>query len=96
MPGSCVSESSHRPSSRAPKRRARSRTWVALSSADTYSAGGSADAGAAATCNASVDLPMPGSPPMRVTDPETSPPPSTRSSSDRPVGTGCPLWPPPL
>jgi hypothetical protein len=33
----------------------------------------------------SVDLPMPGEPPSRVTEPGTNPPPSTRSSSPRPV-----------
>ena len=34
----------------------------------------------------SVLLPMPGSPPSSVSDPATSPPPSTRSSSGTPVG----------
>jgi len=38
-----------------------------------------------ASCSMSVDLPMPGSPPIRVTDPVTNPPPSTRSSSWSPV-----------
>ena len=33
-----------------------------------------------------VLLPMPGSPPSRVTEPATRPPPSTRSSSSMPVG----------
>ena len=32
-------------------------------------------------CSSSVDLPMPGSPPTRIADPGTRPPPSTRSSS---------------
>ena len=36
-----------------------------------------------------VLLPMPGSPPSSVTDPATSPPPSTRSISGMPVGWGC-------
>jgi hypothetical protein len=45
---------------------------------------------AAAACSISVDLPMPGSPPIKVTDPNTSPPPSTRSSSAEPVAIrGC-------
>ena len=35
-----------------------------------------------------MDLPTPGSPPSRVTEPATSPPPRTRSSSPIPVGTG--------
>ena len=34
----------------------------------------------------SVDLPMPGSPPINTTPPSTMPPPSTRSSSSWPVG----------
>ena len=34
---------------------------------------------------ASVDLPMPGSPPSSTSDPGTIPPPSTRSNSPRPV-----------
>ena len=33
-----------------------------------------------------VDLPIPGSPPISTTDPATRPPPSTRSSSDEPLG----------
>ena len=36
--------------------------------------------------SSSVLLPMPGSPPMSVTEPATRPPSSTRSSSDSPVG----------
>src|SRR5689334_20158257 len=39
----------------------------------------------AAICRSRVDFPMPGSPPMRTSDPGTMPPPSTRSSSDIPV-----------
>src|SRR6056297_1618687 len=39
---------------------------------------------AAAACNRSVDLPMPGSPPTRSAEAATRPPPSTRSSSLRP------------
>ena len=33
----------------------------------------------------SVDLPMPGSPPSKITEPGTKPPPVTRSSSAMPV-----------
>src|SRR5690606_17211028 len=33
-----------------------------------------------------VDLPMPGSPPISTTEPLTRPPPSTRSSSEEPLG----------
>ena len=35
-------------------------------------------------------LPMPGSPPTKVTEPGTTPPPNTRSSSSIPVGSGRP------
>ena len=34
-----------------------------------------------------MDLPIPGSPPSRVTEPGTRPPESTRSNSSTPVGT---------
>jgi len=40
----------------------------------------------AATSSARVDLPTPGSPARRTTEPGTIPPPSTRSSSPTPVG----------
>ena len=39
----------------------------------------------AAACSRSVDLPMPGSPPRRISDPGTRPPPRTRSSSPIPT-----------
>ncbi|MNS46599.1 hypothetical protein D3C72_791020 [compost metagenome] len=38
-----------------------------------------------ATCNKMVLLPTPGSPPRSTSEPGTTPPPSTRSSSPRPV-----------
>jgi len=38
-----------------------------------------------ATCSASVDLPIPGSPPISMTDPGTTPPPHTRLNSPIPV-----------
>ena len=34
---------------------------------------------------------MPGSPPIRTSDPVTTPPPRTRSSSAMPLDTRCPL-----
>src|SRR5690606_23363151 len=37
-------------------------------------------------CSRMVDLPMPGSPPISTTEPLTRPPPSTRSSSEEPLG----------
>ena len=41
---------------------------------------------AAEACISRVDLPMPGSPPSRITEPRTKPPPVTRSSSAMPEG----------
>ncbi len=41
---------------------------------------------ASSACSSSVDLPMPGSPPISTTPPATMPPPSTRSNSSMPVG----------
>ena len=41
---------------------------------------------AAEACISRVDLPMPGSPPSRITEPRTKPPPVTRSSSPIPEG----------
>src|SRR4051794_10538867 len=43
-------------------------------------------ANAAPSCSSSVDLPMPGSPPISRAEPGTMPPPVTRSSSANPVG----------
>ena len=79
-----VSATSLSPSVSTPSRRARSATWRTDSSPVAYSTGWSW-ASAAAHCKSSVDLPMPGSPPISVTDPGTSPPPSTRSNSAKPV-----------
>ena len=47
-----------------------------------------ARASCASSCSSSVLLPMPGSPPSNVTEPGTTPPPSTRSSSPMPVVPG--------
>ena len=66
-----------------PRRAARSRTWAADSSPVAYSTSAPSPA---ATWSRSVDLPIPGSPPSRTTEPATSPPPSTRSSSPMPTG----------
>ena len=44
--------------------------------------------GGAATSSSSVDLPIPGSPATRTTEPGTRPPPRTRSSSPTPVPRG--------
>ena len=42
---------------------------------------------AMASWSARVDLPIPGSPPTSTTEPGTRPPPSTRSSSARPLAS---------
>ncbi len=70
-----------------PMRSARRRTWLTDSSPETTRLGESAVAAHCwATSSSSVDLPTPGSPASRTTDPGTMPPPSTRSSSGTPVG----------
>src|SRR5271163_3459782 len=72
-----------------PRRRPRSATCFRDSSPAAYSTGPRV-CRAAAACSISVDFPMPGSPPIRVTEPGTRPPPSTRSSSVEPVvSRGC-------
>src|SRR5437879_663878 len=67
-----------------PSRWARNATWAADSSPLTYRTASDA-ASFASACSSSVDLPIPGSPPISTTPPSTSPPPSTRSSSSIPV-----------
>ncbi|MCY1394128.1 hypothetical protein D9M71_90430 [compost metagenome] len=63
-----------------PSRRARIATCCCDSSPVTYSAGMRV-AMLHNVCRRMVDLPMPGSPPINTTEPSTSPPPNTRSSS---------------
>ena len=71
-----------------PKRWERSFTCIGDSSPVTYITGRGAAGGDApgarecASCSNSVDLPTPGSPVSSVTDPGTTPPPSTRFSSE--------------
>ena len=88
--GIIVSASNHRSGRSAPSRSARRRTCGALSSALTYRL---RPGHAASSWSNRVLLPMPGSPPSRVTDPGTSPMPSTRSSSPSPVACGPPRSP---
>ena len=77
----------NRPGWTLPVRSARSRTWAVDSSPVTISARSPPRAAKRwATSSSSVDLPTPGSPASRTTEPGTSPPPSTRSSSATPVG----------
>ena len=68
-----------------PSRRARMATCAPDSSPVTYSTFICLDS-ASTACSSSVDLPMPGSPPISTTPPVTMPPPSTRSSSSSEVG----------
>ncbi len=81
-----VSANALRPSSGRSRRTARPATWASDSSPVTYSTG-SVLAIFANACSSSVDLPMPGSPPISTTAPSTRPPPSTRSNSPMPVDT---------
>src|SRR6267143_852144 len=67
------------------KRSARRRNWSGDSSPETYSVAMPWLSSRAAHCMRSVDLPMPGSPPTRTTEPGTMPPPSTKSNSANPV-----------
>ncbi|SBS74894.1 conserved hypothetical protein [uncultured Mycobacterium sp.] len=69
-----------------PVRSARIRIWPADSSPDTYNARRPDCAHRCTTSSSRVDLPTPGSPASRLTEPGTTPPPSTRSSSSTPVG----------
>ena len=79
--GSDVSETTNSSGASTPSRSARIRTWAVDSSAHTSRQRSTAPRCAPSACMSSVLLPMPGSPPTSVTDPATSPPPSTRSSS---------------
>ena len=85
MLGNDISGKSQRSGRNAPSRSARRRTCCALSSAVTYNV---APVVCANSCSNKVLFPMPGSPPNKVTEPGTRPPPSTRSNSPRPVETG--------
>src|SRR5712692_1482033 len=67
------------------KRSARRRNWSGDSSPETYSVAMPWLSSRAAHCMRSVDLPMPGSPPTRTTEPGTMPPPKTKSNSANPV-----------
>ena len=59
----------------------RSFTWFALSSPLTYRVFTPAAVIVASVVSTSVDLPIPGSPPISTKEPGASPPPSTRSNS---------------
>ena len=79
-----VSAASCTGASARPSRSARSRTCATASSPEIYTARWPARASRLVACVSSVDLPMPGSPPTRSTEPRTKPPPVTRSSSAMP------------
>ena len=80
-----VSAITCRLSHNAPKRPARRRICAADSSAEMYAMRKSEAASCPAICNRSVDLPMPGSPPTKTTEPGMMPPPKTRSNSEMPI-----------
>src|SRR5919198_3878247 len=86
-----VSVRSRKESALRSSRRARNATCWADSSPLTYSTlSPTACDKEASICSSRVDLPIPGSPPSNTTEPATNPPPSTRSSSLRPVGVRIP------
>src|SRR6266446_688906 len=64
---------------------ARRRICSGDSSPETYRVGTPARSRRAAHWSSRVDLPIPGSPPTRTTEPGTTPPPSTKSNSSSPV-----------
>lgn len=68
-----------------PSRRARILICRTDSSPEIYSTRAPFCAKCSEACSSSVDLPMPGSPPTSISEPSTTPPPSTRSSSPMPV-----------
>ena len=69
-------------------REARPRTWASDSSAEASITSSPVAASEERTWKRSVDLPIPGGPNRSVTEPATTPPPMTRSSSLTPVGSG--------
>ncbi len=79
-----VSASARSGSSDSPRRCPRAATCASDSSPVTYRLR-SCKPSVPSICSSSVDLPMPGSPPISTTEPCTRPPPSTRSSSPMPV-----------
>ena len=84
--GSDVSDTTSRLDSSAPRRSARMRTCALDSSAVTSRHRAPCSAMRPRAWRSRVLLPMPGSPASSVTEPGTSPPSSTRSSSGSPVG----------
>ena len=84
--GSEVSDTMSRLGATAPSRSARIRTSALDSSAVTSRHRAPRSAMRPRAWRSSVLLPIPGSPASSVTDPGTSPPSSTRSSSGSPVG----------
>src|SRR5882724_9476336 len=87
-----VSAASCTGASARPSRSARSRTCATASSPEIYTARWPARASRLVACVSNVDLPMPGSPPTRSTEPRTNPPPVTRSNSAIPDGRRGASW----
>src|SRR5690606_16218960 len=71
------------------RRAARILSWFNDSSPEMYNVFTPPAESSAAVCRSSVDLPMPGSPPINTKEPSTTPPPRTRSNSAMPVETRC-------
>ena len=67
-----------------PNRWARMRTCALASSPEIYSTFNPASENRAAACSSRVDFPIPGSPPTKIAEAGTKPPPKTRSSSSIP------------
>ena len=80
----CISACNFKSSASTAKRFARKAICAPDSSPLTYKTFLSLETFASA-CNKSVDLPIPGSPPINTTPPATNPPPKTRSNSSIPV-----------
>ena len=70
-----------------PRRSARNLICSALSSPETYKTVPPVAANCCDTCKSNVDLPIPGSPPIKTNEPGTTPPPKTRFSSTNSVFT---------
>src|SRR5690625_642228 len=64
-----------------PRRSARNFVCCVDSSPETYNTDNCFSANEADICKRSVDFPIPGSPPIKTSDPGTTPPPSTRLNS---------------
>src|SRR5690625_159518 len=76
-----VSAKTYSKSAVIPRRSARSFVCCVDSSPETYNTGNFFSANEADICKRSVDFPIPGSPPIKTSEPGTTPPPKTRLNS---------------